>query len=140
MVFAALQITEFFEDGAQMGLSNRTRVYLQGEGITHPDDLIEFVKKEAGDQVLENCKRPPQVANAAGALVNQQHFLLPERSLLRLKTAALVVEDYCSRSRSLRMNWSHFRVPQSEKYGCKTWPPSEREKERPPRTDDGSFC
>ena len=47
MVFTAAQITAFFEDGAQMGLSNRTRVYLQGEGITHPDNLIEFVKKEA---------------------------------------------------------------------------------------------
>ncbi len=47
MVFTALQITAFFEDGAQMGLSNRTRVYLQGEGLTHPDDLIKFVKKEA---------------------------------------------------------------------------------------------
>ncbi len=101
MVFTAAQITAFFEDGAQMGLSNRTRVYLQGEGITHPDDLIKFVKKEAWDQVLENCKRPPQVANAAGALVHQQPFLLPERSLLRLKTAALVVEYYTRTARNL---------------------------------------
>ncbi len=49
MVFTAAQITAFFEDGAQMGLSNRMRVYLQGEGITHPDDLLEFVKTEAWD-------------------------------------------------------------------------------------------
>ncbi len=83
MVFTVAQITAFFEDGVQMGLSNRTRVYLQGEGITHPNDLIEFVKKEAWDQILENCKRPPQVVNAVGNLADQQPFLLPARSLLR---------------------------------------------------------
>ncbi len=71
MVFTVAQITAFFDDGAQMGLLNRTRVYLQGEGITHPNDLIKFVKKEAWDQILENCKRPPQVTNAAGALEDQ---------------------------------------------------------------------
>ena len=37
-----------------MGLSNRTRVYLQGEGLNHPDDLREFTKKEAWEQIVEN--------------------------------------------------------------------------------------
>ena len=59
MVFTAAQITSFFEDNDQMGLSNRTRVFLQGEGIMHPSDLSEFTKKDAWDPVLEQCKRPP---------------------------------------------------------------------------------
>ncbi len=94
MVFTAPQITAFFEDQAQMGLSNRTRVYLQGEGITHPDDLAEFCEKEIWDKIIENCKRPPQVANAAGVLGDKQPFQLPVRSLLRLCIAARVVDYY----------------------------------------------
>ncbi len=46
MVLTAAQLTAFFEDPAQMGLSNRTRVYLQSEGITDPDNLIDFVGKD----------------------------------------------------------------------------------------------
>ena len=71
MVFTAAQITSFFEDADQMGLSNHTRVYVQGEGIDRPDDLQEFTEKDAWDQIIENCKRPPQTTNAAGNLVNQ---------------------------------------------------------------------
>ena len=82
MVFTGAQITLFFEDNDQMGLSNRTRVLLQGEGITHPADLAEFTKKDAWDQALEQCKRPPQVADAGGALVAQAPYQFPAKSLL----------------------------------------------------------
>ena len=40
MVFTNAQITSFFQDRDQMGLSNRTTVYLQGEVITDPNDLL----------------------------------------------------------------------------------------------------
>ena len=101
MVFTGAQITSFFEDAAQMGLSNRTRLYIQGEGINHPDDLQEFTDKDAWDQIIENCKRPPQITNAAGALVNQQPFIFPAKSLMRLKIASKVVDYYARTSRPL---------------------------------------
>ena len=83
MVFTNQQQTAFFENDDQMGLLNATRVYLQSEGITHPRDLIDFVKKEAWDQVQENCKRPPQIPdpNNPGGLLNQAAFRLPSKSL-----------------------------------------------------------
>ena len=116
MVFTALQITAFFEDNAQMGLSNRTRLYLQSEGITHPSDLIDFVKKDDWSQLIENCKRPPQMAGAGGAMVAQQPFQLPAKSLLRLRVASKVVEYYSRTGRALsssNMTWvrlNNFQV------------------------------
>ena len=65
MVLSAPQVTAFFEDNDKMGLSNRTRLYLQGEGISHPEDLLEFVEKDAWKQIVEACRRPPQIANPA---------------------------------------------------------------------------
>ena len=100
-----------------MGLSNRTRVYLQGEGINHPDDLLEFLDKDAWKQIGEACRRPPQIANAAGAgLVDQQPFQLPAKSLLRLQVAAKVVEFYQRTARPLtaaNLRWvrmSNFKI------------------------------
>ena len=100
-----------------MGLSNRTRTYLKGEGIVQPDDLAEFTKKEAWAQIVENCKRPPQIPGAGGALVNQQPFLLPAKSLLRLKTASLVADYYLRTLRDLtagNMVWTRLNNFQVE--------------------------
>ena len=116
MVLTAGQLTLFFEDANQMGLSNRTRVYLQTEGITTPDDLIDFVTKDSWDPIVDNCKRPPQILGAGGALVNQQSFHLPAKSLLRLKTAAKVVLYYNRTGRPLTaasLTWarmSNFKI------------------------------
>ena len=61
MVLTAVQLPSFFEDATQMGLSNRTMMHLQTEGITTPDDLIDFVDKDAWTPILDNCRRPPQI-------------------------------------------------------------------------------
>ena len=81
MVFTANQTTAFFEDADQMGLPNNTGVFLQSEGITDVDDLEEFVTKDSWAQLLENCKRPPQITNAAGNLENQAAFRIGAKSL-----------------------------------------------------------
>ena len=103
MVLTAGQLTSFFEDATQMGLSNRTRMHLQTEGNTTPDDLIDFVDKDAWTPILDNCRRPPQIPGAGqgAALVNQQAFHLPDKSLLRLKVAAQVVLYYDRTNRTL---------------------------------------
>ena len=107
----------FWEDADQMGLSNRTRVYLRGEGLDHPDDLREFTKKEAWAQIVENCKRPPQATNEEGEIVNQQLFQLPAKSLLRLRTAGLVCDYYHKTTRTLsapNMMWTRLSSFQLE--------------------------
>ena len=78
---------------------------------------MDFADKDAWDQVIENCKRPPQIMGAqAGQLVNQAPFQLPAKSLLRLRVAAKVVEYYTRTSRPLSaagMQWvrlNNFKV------------------------------
>ncbi len=93
-------------------------MYLGTERIAHPSDLVDFVESEAWDQLIENCKRPPQVPDPAnaGQLINQAPFWLPAKSLTRLRIAAKVVEYYVMTSRPLsaaNMMWvrlSNFQV------------------------------
>ncbi len=85
MVFTVAQTTPFFKGNNQMGLSNRTRVYLQGKVIALALDLDELLSNDAWSQIIENCKRQPQVAGQAGELVNQAPFQLPAKSPLRLR-------------------------------------------------------
>ena len=101
MVFTANQVTAFFEDAAQMGLDHRTRVFLQGEGIVTPEDLAEFAEEDSWKQLLENCKRPPQIPDGAGNLVDQQPFRLGSKSLRRMKTAALAIKHFIEVGRNI---------------------------------------
>ncbi len=93
-----------------MGLSNRTRLQLQAEGITDVLDLAEW-KKEDWDQFASNCKRPDQIPDPAnpGVLIHQQPFALPVKSLHRLKVAAELVRHYERTNRVLsaaNMRWN----------------------------------
>ena len=135
MVLTAAQLTAFFEGATQMGLSNRTRVYLQSEGISLPDDLIDFVGKDDWTPILDNCRRPPQIPGqgANAPLVNQQSFHLPAKSLMRLKVAARVVLFYERTNRPLtaqNMTWVRLNNFKSE------W---ESLKEQKSANDEGSL-
>ena len=135
MVLTAGQLTAFFEDPAQMGLSNRTRVHLQSEGITIPDDLIDFVGNDDWTPILDNCRRPPQIPGqgANAPLVNQQAFHLSAKSLMRLKVAAQAVLYYDRTDRPLTaqsMTWMRLRSFKTE------W---ESLKEQKSANDEGSL-
>ena len=101
MVFTAAQTTSFFEDADQMGLAHRTRVFLQGEGITTVEDLSEFTSDDVWKQIVANARKPPQTVNAAGDLVDQAPFQIGAKALQRLKVAAIAVEYYASTARPL---------------------------------------
>ena len=64
------EINSFFRDNDQMGLSDRTQAHLVTERIVTPGDLAELNNKEVWDQVVENCKRPPMIANPNNATVH----------------------------------------------------------------------
>ena len=90
MPLTSHMINSFFQDSDQMGLSARTQSQLAGEEITDLDDRADFDNKKAWAQIIENCKRPPKIAdpNNANQLVAQEPFQLPAKSLMRLKVAA----------------------------------------------------
>ena len=76
MPLTSYMINSLFQDADQMELSARTQAQLSGEGITDLDDLADFGNKEAWAQIVENCKRPPKIAdpNNANQLVAQEPF------------------------------------------------------------------
>ena len=92
----ATQVTAFFRELDQMGLSARTRIHLQGEGILIPDNLIDFTRKDSWYQIVDNCKRPARIPDPAsvGKFIAQEDFQLPKKSLMRLKVSAKAVEYY----------------------------------------------
>jgi predicted RecB family nuclease len=53
MPLTAAQTTAFFEQDAQMGISNETVVQLQQEGITTVDNLVNL-DKETMEQIAAN--------------------------------------------------------------------------------------
>ena len=71
-------------------------MHLQTEGISTPDDLIDFVSTDSWTPILDNCRRPPQISGVGpgAVLVVQQAFHLPVKSLMQLKVAAQVVLYY----------------------------------------------
>ena len=103
MPLTATQVTAFFRDVDQKGLSTRTRIHLQGEGILIPDNLIEFTSKDSWDKIVDNCKCPESIQDPANVwqLIAQEVFQLPEKSLTRLKVSAKAVEYYSKTDRSL---------------------------------------
>ena len=96
MPLTSYMINSLFQDADQMELSARTQAQLSGEGITDLDDLADFGNKEAWAQIVENCKRPPKIAdsNNANQLVDQEPFQLPENSLMRLEVASKAVKYF----------------------------------------------
>ena len=87
-----------------MGLTNHTRVFLQSEGITDVEDLSEFTTSDSWNQLLENCKRPPQVTDEDGNLTSQAAFCIGAKSLRRLKVAAKCVKYYQDIGRDVSAN------------------------------------
>ena len=61
MVLTAAQITSFFEDADQMGLTHRNRTLsLNTEGIITVGELAEW-KDDEWDQWNNNCKKPDRI-------------------------------------------------------------------------------
>lgn len=57
MVLTAAQVQAFFTDADQMGIPARMVAQLIHEGITTPEDLIDF-DKDTIAQVAENLRCP----------------------------------------------------------------------------------
>ena len=96
MVLTAAQVTSFFEDADQMGLTNRTRnLLLNTEGITTVDELAEW-KDDDWDQWKKNCKKPDRILDPAypSNLIQQTPFAISVNSLKRLKAASELIRYF----------------------------------------------
>ena len=93
------QATAFFTEAAQMGLSHRTRAFLQTEGINTVDDLGEFTTAEDWKQIVDNARKPPMIPDPGhpAAQIHQEPFRIPTKSLNRLKLS----EGCCHCSQAL---------------------------------------
>ena len=110
MVFTNAQTTAFFEDADQIGLSNRTRVEMQNEGVLTVDDLDDFEDSD-WDKIVENLRRPPRLPDPVnpGQVIAQNPFVMGARSTKRLKIAAAAVRFYKATDRAIEhgmMKWS----------------------------------
>jgi hypothetical protein len=52
------QLTAFWTDYNPMGLSHRTRAKMSQEGLTLPEDFIDFSKKEDLDALYRTLLKP----------------------------------------------------------------------------------
>ena len=78
MVFIVAQTTAFFEDAAQMGIPNATRIQFQVEGIDAVSDLSEFDSEDL-KQIADNLRRlsgcvPVDPANPNGPTIPTPPF------------------------------------------------------------------
>ena len=98
IVLTAAQITTFFDDAYQMGLSNRTRVgSLNVEGIILVDDLAKWEDDDCY-QCMISCNKPDRISDPINAaqLIHQVPFPLLVKSLKRLKITSRMVCYYDS--------------------------------------------
>ncbi len=95
MPFTAAQLTAFWTNPAQMGLSARTRTQMALEGLTTPDDFEDFAEKSDLDAMIKLLLKPAKVAHgAAGILQEVASYVIPAKSQIRLDGARKIVLYY----------------------------------------------
>ena len=99
MPLTAAQRPLFFEDDAQMGITNRTVIQLQTEGLNGIKDLVEF-DKETIKGMASNLRRPggkipdPNPGAAEGATILRPPFAFGAKSQQRLIHATKLLRFY----------------------------------------------
>jgi hypothetical protein len=106
MVYTAAQLTAFFEEAGQMGISHETRVQLATEGIVTVDDLSEFDEDNL-KQIADNLRRPSgrvpidPINDPNGPTMPTPAFVFGAKSYNRLKAASDLVRYYETVGRDL---------------------------------------
>ena len=78
-----------------MGIPNRTCVYMGTEGIIKVWDLKD-PKDSEWDAFASISRHPPRIPSTAdpAILIHQLPFVIPVKSLQRLKTASVLIHHY----------------------------------------------
>jgi hypothetical protein len=69
MALTAPQAIVFWTAQAQMGLPDRTRIKFAAEGLTNPEDFIDFPEKEDLDALILKCLKPAKIAGGNAVLI-----------------------------------------------------------------------
>jgi hypothetical protein len=99
-------VTAFFTNADQIGLPQRTVDQLVNEGITLPDDLVDF-DKDTIAMVAENLRRPggrepnPDPNAAPGSTIPTQPYVFSAKSQQRLLAVSNIVRYYQDTGRNL---------------------------------------
>lgn len=102
--------TAFFTADAQMGIPALTLPGLAVEGITSPDDLLDFNEDDL-KTVMSNLRRPAGTIpdpDDANAVIPRPSYEFGAKSFKRLKIAALAVSYYDSIGRPVTPENMHF--------------------------------
>ena len=76
-----------------MGLTGLTRAQLVVKGVANADDLNDW-EDDNWDQFSSSCRRPGQILEKNNDSINQAPFIIPVRSLKRLKEASNIASYY----------------------------------------------
>lgn len=104
MVLTAPQLTDFWTNSAQMGLSDRTRKQMAKEGLTEPADFEDFSKKSDLDALFKLLLKPAKVAGGTagtGSLREVASYAIPAKSQIRIDGARKMVLYYILVGRTL---------------------------------------
>ena len=99
MVLTAAQTTAFFENPDQIGITHKTMVQMQQEGIQTVADLADF-EKQSLQQLADNLRKPggripdPNPNAAPGATIPMPAFTYGAKSQKRLTVACDLVRFY----------------------------------------------
>jgi hypothetical protein len=104
MPFTATQLTSFWTDNAQMGLSACTCVQMAAEGLKVPADFIDFAEKDELNALLKHLYKPAKTTHGHGAaqvLCEVQANEVPAKLVIRLYGVRVIVKYYNSVGRDL---------------------------------------
>ena len=101
-----------------MGLTDLTRAQLVVKGVDNADELSDW-EDDDWDQFYLSCRRPGQILNANNNLINQAPFIIPVRSLKRLKEASNIVHYYNDIGRALTPANMRYQVISNFQVQCK---------------------
>ena len=97
MPLTAAQLTAFWTNPAQMGLSARTRTQIAAEGLVTPDDFEDFNNEADLDGLFKLLLKPPKVMVGIGihaVLTEVAAYVIPAKTMIRLHGVRLIMAYY----------------------------------------------
>ena len=97
MPLTAAQLTAFWTDPDQMGLTNRTRRQMAAEGLTTPDDFEDFPEKGDLEGLFKLLLKPAKEISGAGPTATLKEvaaYVIPAKTQIRLQGVRKVVAYY----------------------------------------------
>ena len=103
MPLTAAQLTAFWTNPAQMGLSARTRTQIAAEGLVTPEDFEDFNDEADLEGLFKLLLKPPKVMVGA-VLTEVAAYVIPAKTMIRLHGVRLIMAYYRMVGRAVEAN------------------------------------